>query len=105
MGHKAHLTGEFLTHRTLWLTAQRFLAAGMGEPKGSFYPLLAATVFSYFAFEAFLNAARRQVVLDAAYAAHPERFVRRAPIPLPLPSAVWINKPRPAVARTEEIRQ
>jgi putative transposase len=49
--------------------------------------------------------ARRQVVLDAAYAAHPERFVRHAPVPLPLPSAVWINKPRPAVARTEEIRQ
>jgi putative transposase len=49
--------------------------------------------------------ARRQTVLDAAYVAHPERFVRHAPIPLPLPSAVWINKPRPAVARTEEIRQ
>ena len=49
--------------------------------------------------------ARRQAVLDAAYAAHPERFVRRAPVPLPLPSAVWINKPRPAAARTEEIRQ
>jgi putative transposase len=49
--------------------------------------------------------ARRQVVLDAAYAAHPERFVRHPPVPLPLPSAVWINKPRPATARTEEIRQ
>ena len=49
--------------------------------------------------------AQRQAVLDAAYAAHPERFVRRAPVALPLPSAVWINKPRPAVASTEEIRQ
>jgi putative transposase len=49
--------------------------------------------------------ARRQTVLDAAYAAHPERFVRRPPVPLPLPSAVWINKPRPAGASTEEIRQ
>lgn len=49
--------------------------------------------------------ARRQAVLDAAYAAHPERFVRHAPVPLPLPSAVWINKPRPAAAQTEEIRQ
>jgi putative transposase len=48
---------------------------------------------------------RRQAVLDAAYAAHPERFVRHAPVPLPLPSAVWINKPRPAAARTEETRQ
>lgn len=37
--------------------------------------------------------AQRQVVLSAAYQAHPERFVRRAPAPLPVPSAVWINKP------------
>lgn len=39
--------------------------------------------------------ARRQLVLDAAYQAHPERFVRRPPKPLPLPSQVWINKPLP----------
>ena len=37
--------------------------------------------------------AARQVVLDAAYQAHPDRFVRRPPKPLPLPSEVWINKP------------
>jgi len=37
--------------------------------------------------------AQRQAVLAAAYQAHPERFVRRPPIPLPVPSAVWINKP------------
>lgn len=37
--------------------------------------------------------ARRQAVLDAAYQAHPERFVRQSPKPLPLPSEVWINKP------------
>src|SRR3954469_10542229 len=37
----------------------------------------------------------RQVVLDAAYQAHPDRFVRRPPRPLPLPSEVWINKPIP----------
>jgi putative transposase len=36
----------------------------------------------------------RQIVLDAAYSAHPERFVRRAPTPLPLPKEVWINKPQ-----------
>ena len=28
-----------------------------------------------------------------AYQAHPDRFVRRPPKPLPLPSEVWINKP------------
>jgi putative transposase len=36
----------------------------------------------------------RQLILDAAYAAHPDRFVRRPPVPLPLPKEVWINKPQ-----------
>ena len=37
---------------------------------------------------------QRQTVLDAAYLAHPDRFVRRPPSPLPLPKEVWINKPQ-----------
>jgi putative transposase len=37
---------------------------------------------------------KRQLVLDAAYFAHPERFVRSPPKPLPLPKEVWINKPK-----------
>jgi putative transposase len=36
---------------------------------------------------------QRQVVLDAAYQAHPERFVRSAPKLLAIPKEVWINKP------------
>jgi putative transposase len=36
---------------------------------------------------------RRQVVLDAAYQAHPERFVWSAPKSLGAPQKVWINKP------------
>lgn len=36
----------------------------------------------------------RQVTLDAAYAAHPERFVRRPPTPPQIPKEVWINKPK-----------
>ncbi len=43
------------------------------------------------------NAARvlgaRQAVLAAAYAAHPERFVRKAPQVPPMPLEVWINPP------------
>jgi hypothetical protein len=31
--------------------------------------------------------------LRAAYAAHPERFPRVVPVPPPLPTAAWINKP------------
>jgi putative transposase len=46
--------------------------------------------------------AARQVVLDAAYQAHPDRFVRRPPKPLPLPSEVWINKPVKTDLKTEE---
>jgi putative transposase len=37
--------------------------------------------------------AQRARVLDAAYAAHPERFVRGAPVPAAPPKAVWINPP------------
>jgi putative transposase len=35
----------------------------------------------------------RGAVLEAAYAAHPERFVRKPPVPPALPDMVWINKP------------
>ena len=36
---------------------------------------------------------RRAEVLSAAFAAHPERFVRQPPVPPALPAAAWINKP------------
>lgn len=35
----------------------------------------------------------RRRALHAAYAAHPERFVRRVPVPPVIPAAVWINPP------------
>jgi putative transposase len=38
--------------------------------------------------------AQRQVILDQAYAAHPERFVRGRPSPKRPPERVWINKPQ-----------
>lgn len=36
----------------------------------------------------------RAEALAAAYAAHPERFVKGAPRPWPLPTAAWINRPQ-----------
>ena len=33
------------------------------------------------------------MVLEGAYAAHPERFVGKPPQPPRLPEQVWINKP------------
>jgi len=40
----------------------------------------------------------RQRVLRAAYAVHPERFVRKPPQPPMLPHAVWINPPKAQAA-------
>jgi putative transposase len=37
--------------------------------------------------------AERQQSLNAAYAAHPERFVNKPPTPQAVPSQVWINPP------------
>jgi putative transposase len=38
--------------------------------------------------------AQRAEVLDDAYAAHPERFVRKPPEPPRLPTVAWINEPK-----------
>jgi putative transposase len=35
----------------------------------------------------------RARVLQAAYAAHPERFVHQLPLPAALPGPAWINRP------------
>ncbi len=40
----------------------------------------------------------RAAVLDAAYQHHPERFVRKPPVPPQLPAAAWINKPEEVAA-------
>jgi putative transposase len=42
---------------------------------------------------------KRAHVLETAYAATPERFVRGTPTPPTLPTAAWINKPN----TTEEV--
>jgi len=48
--------------------------------------------------------ARRQQVLDAAFAARPDRFRGRRPHAPKLPGKVWINQPR-ATIETKETRQ
>jgi putative transposase len=45
--------------------------------------------------------AARQQVLDRAYAAHPERFVRGRPTHPAPPAAVWINPPRATEEETQ----
>ena len=36
----------------------------------------------------------RSEVLRSAYKSHPERFVKKLPVPPSLPKVVWINKPK-----------
>jgi putative transposase len=47
--------------------------------------------------------ARRQLVLDGAFAARPDRFRGRRPLAPALPAKVWINKPRITI-ETQESR-
>ena len=47
--------------------------------------------------------AQREVVLAAAYGAHPERFVNGPPRPADLPTAVWINPPVKKPARQDAL--
>lgn len=42
--------------------------------------------------------AQRRRVLEAAYQAHPERFVHGKPMPAAVPEKVWINPPEPGGA-------
>jgi putative transposase len=43
---------------------------------------------------------QRALVLDAAYAAHPERFVNKRPEPPRLPGPAWINPPKEPPAQS-----
>lgn len=44
---------------------------------------------------------KRGQVLTAAYAAHPERFVRKVPAPPELPTVAWINRPEEAITTAQ----
>ena len=49
--------------------------------------------------------ASRQAVLDAAYDAHPERFVRGRPKPLQLAPASYINRPSPLIEEPPRVEE
>ncbi|MGH8980593.1 MAG: hypothetical protein ACRDWE_06170 [Acidimicrobiales bacterium] len=44
---------------------------------------------------------QRALVLEHAYAAHPERFVSKHPEPPALPVVAWINEPEEVTATTQ----
>jgi putative transposase len=70
---------------------QKFFAWYNEEHRHSGIELLTPSMVHYGQAGAVIE--RRQVVLDAAYQAHPQRFVRSAPKSLGVPKEVWINKP------------
>jgi putative transposase len=45
---------------------------------------------------------QRQQVLNAAYELHPERFVRKPPVVIPVPDKVWINRPEKIIIPGEK---
>jgi putative transposase len=56
----------------------------------------------HYGFAKDVQKARGEVLLTA-YEAHPERFVKNAPVPPSLPAAVWINKPKPVPLSEEKV--
>ena len=75
-GCRAHCQAFFA-----WYNDHRHTGLGLHVPADVHYGTAAIT------------REKRAGVLDAAYAAHPERFVRKPPAPPNLPSGSWINKP------------
>ena len=71
-------------------TEHRHSALGLHTPHDVHYLLASA------------RRAKRALVLTAAYTATPERFVRRAPAPAALPTAVWINPPKRLTSTSTE---
>jgi len=82
---------EGLADARMW--AQTFFAWYNQEHHHTGLGLLTPAVVHHGQAEMMLH--KRQQVLDGAYAAHPERFVKHPPVPAQLPTAVWINPPRP----------
>ena len=74
-------------------TEHRHGALGLMTPHDMHYGLAAA------------KWQQRAEVLRVAYATHPERFPRGVPVPPPLPTAAWINKPavKPTILVPEEV--
>jgi putative transposase len=67
-------------------TTHRHAGLGLHTPHDMHYGLAAA------------RRAARARVLTTAYAATPERFVNRPPTPARLPTAAWINPPKPSTS-------
>jgi putative transposase len=81
--------------------AQAFFQWYNHEHKHSALGLLTPAIVHYRQTETVLAA--RAAVLQGAYAAHPERFVKGRPSPTALPPEVWINRPQPLLELPPEV--
>lgn len=81
--------------------AQGFFPWYNQEHKHSALGLLTPAAVHYGQTETVLRT--RQAVLDQAYAAHPERFVKGRPSPARPQGEVWINRPQPLLELQPEI--
>ena len=80
--------------------SQEFFAWYNKEHHHSGLALLTPEVVHYGQAEQVIAA--RQQALNKAHAAHPERFVRKAPVHARLPDKVYINKPEQSVEQTTD---
>jgi putative transposase len=90
--YRPHFPERFGSLQDARAFCQAFFAWYNEEHRHSGLGLLAPAVVHYGLATAVI--AQRKDVLDAAYLAHPERFVRKPPQPPPAPTHVWINKPK-----------
>jgi len=77
---------------TWYNTEHRHSGIGMLTPEVVHYGLAKDVVES------------RKKVLEAAFEAHPERFVRGVPMPPALPQAAWINPPQKALVDRKKLQ-
>lgn len=91
MKYRPAFPARFASMEEARLFCQRFFGWYNGVHHHSGIALLTPEVVHYGRAEQMMS--ERQETLTKAYKAHPERFVRQAPVPQMLPEAVWINPP------------
>jgi len=91
MKYRPDFPGRFANIEAARVHCRGFFDYYNNEHRHSGLGLLTPDVVHHGRAEA-VHAARAEV-LDAVYAAHPERFVRRPPAPPKLPKPAWINPP------------
>ncbi len=99
MKYRPDYPGSFDTIQTARSWCRAFFDHYNNDHRHSGIGLLTPTVVHHGQAPAVRQA--RAAVLDAAYTAHPERFLRQ-PTPPAMPGPAWINRPRTDEDQTPE---